>query len=247
MRLSKKKAVIVGGASEMANTANKMFLSEGASIFLIDFNETALDAVTKELSEYKDQIFTFAADVRSYEQMETAMNQAEKVMGRIDILVNCAGIIKHSSIDEMNPEDWQSVINVNLTGYFNSCKSVTPIMKKQEYGRIVNISSIGGRTGRPGCGCNYAASKAGIVGLTQTLAKELAPCKITANVIAPGPLKGRMFYSMEPERQRRLEADIPLGYLGDMEQVAYAMIFLASDESAYITGEVLDVNGGLYI
>ena len=240
-------AVIVGGASEMALAAGSMFLKEGASIFLIDCNEKGLLAFKERYPEYDDHIWTHIANVTSLEQIDMAIAAAEKAMGRIDILLNTVGIIRHRPIDEMSFEDWQDVINVNLTGYFNACKCVVPYMKKQHYGRIVNISSIGGRTGRPGVGVNYAAAKASIVGMTMLLAKELAPFSITVNAIAPGPLKGNMFDSMSPENQKSLSAGIPLGFLGDMTQIAYAITYLASDESAYATGEVLDINGGLYI
>jgi Dehydrogenases with different specificities (related to short-chain alcohol dehydrogenases) len=120
-------------------------------------------------------------------------------------------------------------------------------MKEQKYGRIVNVASVGGRTGRPGVGVNYAASKAGIIGLTQTLARELAPWNITANAVAPGPLKGRLFLGMAPELIENLEKGIPLGRVGEMDEVAYALLYLASDEASWTTGEVLDVNGGAYI
>lgn len=240
-------AVIVGGASEMAFATGSMFLKEGASIFLIDCNEKGLSAFKDSCPEYENHIWAFTANVTSFEQMSLAMAAAEKTMGRIDILLNTAGIIRHHPIDEMALEDWQDVINVNLTGYFNSCKSAVPYMKKQHYGRIVNISSIGGRTGRPGVGVNYAAAKAGVIGMTMLLAKELAPFSITVNAIAPGPLKGKLFDSMTPENQKSLSAGIPLGFLGDMNQIAYAITYLASDESAYATGEVLDINGGLYM
>ncbi len=247
MRLKNKKAVIVGGASEMALAASSMFLREGAGIFLIDCDEKGLMAFKDTFSDYAHHIWTHTADAASYEQVSSAMAAAEKAMGRIDILVNTVGIIRHNPIDEMTFEDWQAVINVNLTGYFNACKSAVPYMKLQNYGRIVNISSIGGRTGRPGVGVNYAASKAGIVGMTMLLAKELASHHITVNAIAPGPLKGKMFDSMTMENQNNLSAGIPLGFLGDMDQIAYAITYLASDESAYTTGEVLDINGGLYM
>ncbi len=247
MRLENKMAVIVGGASEMAMAAGRMFLKEGASLFLIDCNEKGMADFKNDLPAYAGRITTYTADVTSCEQMGGAMAAAEKKLGRIDILVNTAGIIRHHPIDEMTFEDWQSVINVNLTGYFNSCKGAVPYMKKCNYGKIVNISSIGGRTGRPGVGVNYAAAKAGIVGMTMLLAKELASSHITVNAIAPGPLKGKMFDSMTPENQKNLSVGIPLGFLGDMDQIAYAITYLASDESAYATGEVLDINGGLYM
>lgn len=246
-RLEGKKAVIVGGASEMAGAVNKLFLKEGADLFLIDFDQKGMEAFRAECPEQAPRILTCQADVTKPEQMEKAMSEAVNAMGRIDILVNIAGIIRHHPITEMSYDDWNKVIQVNLTGYFNSCKNAVPYMMERGYGRIVNVASIGGRTGRPGCGCNYTASKAGVVGLTQALAKELAPWSITVNAVAPGPLKGRMFYSMTQEQQAGLEAGIPLGHLGSMEDIAYAILFLASDEASYATGEVVDINGGLYI
>lgn len=187
------------------------------------------------------------ADARSYEGIEAAVKSALDEFGRIDILINCAGILIHKPIDVLTVKEWQDVIDINLTGIFNSCKAVTPGMKEKKYGRIVNISSIGGRTGRPGVGVNYAAAKAGIVGLTQTLARELAPWNITANVVAPGPLKGRMFFGMEQHLIDGLIKNIPLGRVGEMDEIAYAILYLASDEAGWTTGEVLDVNGGAYI
>ena len=231
----------------MAQAANRIFLDQGADLLLVDFNEKVLREISQDLASYGDRVSIFPADVTKPEQVEAAMEEAVKRMGKLDVLVNVAGIIRHHPVDEMSYEDWCAVINVNLTGYFLTCKYAVPHMKAQNYGRIVNIASIGGRTGRPGCGCNYAASKAGVVGLTQTLAKELGPWSITVNAIAPGPLKGKMFYSMTEKQQKDLSVGIPLGDLGEMSQIAYAIVFLASDEASYITGEVLDVNGGLYI
>lgn len=246
-RLLGKKIVVIGGASEMAQAANELFLEAGAELMLVDYNEKALEEIQQNLSAYEGRVSVFQADVTKPEQVESAIQTAVQRLGKLDVLVNIAGIIRHHPVDEMSYEDWCAVLNVNLTGYFLTCKYAVPYMKAQKYGRIVNIASIGGRTGRPGCGCNYAASKAGVVGLTQTLAKELGPWSITVNAIAPGPLKGKMFYSMTEKQQKDLGAGIPLGDLGEMKQVGYAIMFLASDEASHITGEVLDVNGGLYI
>ena len=145
----------------------------------------------------------------------------------------------------MSDEDWQAVIDVNLTGVFHSVKSVVPIMKKQRQGHIVLISSIGGRTGRPGVGVNYAASKAGVNGMAMNLAYALGPWNINVNSIAPGPLKGRMFLTMKPEQVEKLSSGCPLGRIGEMSDIAAAIAYLGSDEASWTTGEVLDVNGGL--
>ena len=247
MRLENKVAVFIGGTSEVANAAGAMFIKEGATIVLVDLDDGGLDKAARLYVDKNDKVKLFKADVTSYSQMCDAMEYTLKEFGRVDILVNCAGILIHKPIDVMTVEEWQRVMDVNITGIFNSCKAVVPFMKERNYGRIVNISSIGGRTGRPRVGVNYAAAKAGIVGLSQTLAKELAPWKITVNVIAPGPLRGRMFFGMAPDLVEALEKNIPLGRVGEMDEIAYAIVFLASDESSWTTGEVLDVNGGAYI
>ncbi len=247
MRAKDKVVVFTGGGSDIASAAAPMFIDEGASVALIDYDEKVYER-TKAIYEGKeDNLCRYVADVREYTEMKNAIDAIIKKFGRIDTLVNCAGILIHKPIDVLTVQEWQDVIDVNLSGIFNACKAVTPYMKKQNYGRIVNISSIGGRTGRPGVGVNYAAAKAGIVGLTQTLAKELAPWSITANVIAPGPLKGRMFFGMEQHLIDALVVNIPLGRVGEMTEIAYGILYLGTDESAWTTGEVLDINGGAYI
>jgi len=247
MRLKNKVAVFVGGGSDIALAAGKLFAKEGASILLADYSQPDLERVATEYAGISAAVRTHVADVRNLADMEAAMRCAHEAFGRVDIVVNCAGIILHKPIDEMTPDEWQRVLDVNLTGAFNACKAAVPYMKEQKYGRIVNVASVGGRTGRPGVGVNYAASKAGIIGLTQTLARELAPWNITANAVAPGPLKGRLFLGMAPELIENLEKGIPLGRVGEMDEVAYALLYLASDEASWTTGEVLDVNGGAYI
>lgn len=247
MRLKDKIAVFMGGASDIATATAARFLEEGATIVLADFDQKAFDRVKDNYVGKESKIRMYTADVRDYEQVKSVIDKTLAEFGRVDILVNCAGILIHKPIDVLTVKEWQDVIDIDLTGMFNSCKAVVPSMKEHKYGRIVNISSVGGRTGRPGVGVNYAAAKAGIVGMTQTLAKELAPFKITTNAIAPGPLKGRMFYSMEKHAVEVLEQTIPLGRVGEMDEIAYAIIYLASDEASWTTGEVLDVNGGCFI
>lgn len=247
MRLKDKIAVFMGGASDIATATAVRFLEEGATIVLADFDQKAFDRVKDNYVGKESKIRMYTADVRDYEQVKSVIDKTLEEFGRVDILVNYAGILIHKPIDVLTIREWQDVIDIDLTGMFNSCKAVVPSMKEHRYGRIVNISSVGGRTGRPGVGVNYAAAKAGIIGMTQTLAKELSSFKITANAIAPGPLKGRMFYSMEKHAVEVLEQTIPLGRVGEMDEIAYAIIYLASDEASWTTGEVLDVNGGCFI
>jgi len=247
MRVKDKIAMFIGGGSDIATAAAVKFLDEGATVILVDYDTSAFERTADAYTGREDKVRKYVADVRDYEKIREVVKSAVEEFGGIDILVNCAGILIHKPIDVLSVKEWQDVIDINLTGIFNACKAVTPCMKEKRYGRIVNISSIGGRTGRPGVGVNYAAAKAGIVGLTQTLAKELAPWTITANVIAPGPLKGRMFFGMEQHLIDALIQNIPLGRVGEMDEIAYAILYLGSDEAAWTTGEVLDVNGGAYI
>lgn len=160
-------------------------------------------------------------------------------------MVTTAGILRHHPIDELTEDDWKDVIDINLTGTYHSVKSLIGHMKERRYGRIVLISSIGGRTGRPGVGVNYAAAKGGIVGMTQLLGFELGPWNITVNCVAPGPIGGGMFASLPAENREKLLQGIRLGRIGTFEDVASAIAYLGSDDASWTTGEVLDVNGGL--
>jgi NAD(P)-dependent dehydrogenase (short-subunit alcohol dehydrogenase family) len=246
MRLKDKVALITGGGGDIAKGIAEKFIANGASVVLFDLNPELLQAAVQELSA-GSALQAVAGNVCKLEDLEQAAAVAEQSFGKIDILVTCAGVIKHAPIDELSVEDWNRIIDINLTGTFLSCKAVVPGMKKRKYGRIVTISSIGGRTGRPTVGVNYAASKAGTIGFTQTLARELGNCGITVNSIAPGPLAGRMTASMNQESLARLASVICTGRLGRAEDVANAAIYLASDEADWVTGEVLDVNGGAHI
>ena len=161
------------------------------------------------------------------------------------MLVATAGILRHFPIDEMTEQQWQDVVDINLTGVYHSVKAVVPVMKEQKYGRIVLISSIGGRTGRPGVGVNYAATKAGVNGIAMCLGYELGPWNITVNSVAPGPLKGKMFLSLSQDKVDKLSAGVRIPRLGELDDIASAIAYLGSDDASWTTGEVLDVNGGL--
>ena len=241
------KIVMITGAGDVALAIAERMLGEGARIAFTDFSETALTAAVNEMTASgfgEDRVMTVQCDVRSQDACDAAVTAITARWSRIDTMVATAGIIRHLPIDQMSEKDWQDVIDINLSGVFRACKAVVPGMKEKRYGRIVIISSIGGRTGR-NVGVNYAASKAGVNGIAMNLGYCLAPWNITVNTVAPGPLKGRMFSSMTQEQQDSLAAGIPLGHVGELSDVAAAAAYLGSDDAAWTTGEVLDVNGGL--
>lgn len=241
------KIVMITGAGDVALAVARRVLDEGAKIAFTDFSGEALAAAADEMSMSgfgEDRVMTVSCDVRSQKDCDSAAAAVTARWGRVDMMAATAGIIRHLPIDEMSEKDWQDVIDINLSGVFHACKAVIPGMKERRYGRIVIISSIGGRTGR-NVGVNYAASKAGVNGMAINLGYCLAPWNITVNTVAPGPLKGRMFSSMPPEQQDSLAAGIPLGRVGELSDVAAAVAYLGSDDAAWTTGEVLDVNGGL--
>lgn len=241
------KVVMITGAGDVALAIARRVLDEGAKAAFTDFSKEALSAAAAEMitAGYgEDRVMTVQCDVRSQEACDHAVAEITEKWGKVDTMVATAGIIRHLPIDQMSEKDWQDVIDINLSGVFHACKAVVPGMKANRYGRIVLISSIGGRTGR-NVGVNYAASKAGVNGIAMNLGYCLGPWNITVNTVAPGPLKGRMFSSMPQEQQDGLSAGIPLGHVGELSDIAAAVAYLGSDDAAWTTGEVLDVNGGL--
>lgn len=241
------KVVMITGAGDVALAVGKRVLSEGAKVAVADFSQQALTAAEAEMKSAgygAERVMTVPCDVRNQATCDAAVTAVTDRWGKVDTLVATAGIIRHMPIDEMDEQDWQDVVDINLGGVFRACKAVVPGMKQRNYGRIVIISSIGGRTGR-NVGVNYAASKAGVNGLAINLGYNLAAWNITVNTVAPGPLKGKMFSSMPQEQQDSLAAGVPLRRIGELSDVAAAVAYLGSDDAAWTTGEVLDVNGGL--
>ena len=242
------KVVLITGAGDIAGATARRLLSEGGKVALTDFSREALDQEARMLKEEgwdEDRVMTIPGDVRSLEDCQAAAAEVKEKWGRIDVLVATAGILRHFPIDELTEAQWQDVIDINLTGVYHSVKAVVPAMKEQNYGRIVLISSIGGRTGRPGVGVTYAAAKAGINGMAMCLGYELGPWNITVNSVAPGPLKGKMFLSLSQDKVDKLSAGVRIPRLGELDDIAGAIAYLGSDDASWTTGEVLDVNGGL--
>lgn len=215
---------------------------------LVDQIDTKEDA--KEVSNVIDSMgshsYTYQANVNDFEQVKGMCTEIVKKFGKIDILVNNAGIVRDKSFIKMTPQMWNEVLSVNLDGTFYCTKAVIEGMLERKYGRIVNISSVIGRMGNRGQ-ANYAASKAGIIALTQTLAKEFANKGITVNAVAPGFIETDMLKSVPKEILDKILSQIPLGRLGKPSEVAGAVAYLVSEYGDYITGQVIDINGGLYI
>jgi NAD(P)-dependent dehydrogenase (short-subunit alcohol dehydrogenase family) len=246
MRLKNKVALITGGGGDIAMAVAGKFLLEGASVVLFDIDGKQLQAAAEKLGAF-GALETVAGDVRRLTDLSGAVDLAERRFGKLDVLVTCAGVLKHMPIDQLTEADWNRVVGINLTGTFLACKAAVPAMKKNGGGRIVTISSVGGRTGRPHVGADYAASKGGVIGMTQSLAKELGEYGINVNSIAPGPLAGQMTAQLPPENLKTLIGNACIGRLGRPDDIGHAAVYLASDEAEWVTGEVLDVNGGVFI
>ena len=241
------KVVMITGAGDVALAVGKRVLSEGAKVAFADFSQQALTAAEEEMKKAgygPDRVMTATCDVRSQETCDAAVAAVVTRWGKVDTLVATAGIIRHMPIDEMGEKDWQDVVDINLGGVFRACKAVVPGMKERKYGRIVIISSIGGRTGR-NVGVNYAASKAGIIGLTKSTAKELAARGIRVNAIAPGFVETEMTKVLSEEARQAAMSMIAMKRFASTDDIADLAVFLASDKSSYITGQVISVDGGM--
>ena len=220
------------------------FAREGSKVAIIDSDKERLEVIKKEIEKENKEVITIPCDITKSSDVREMMDQVRRAFGRIDILVNNAGIIRRGTIETVTEEDWDRVIEVNLKGTFNCCKTAVDIMKQQGYGKIVNVSSIAGKMGDITSAPGYGPSKAGVDALTKTLARQLAPYGINVNAVSPHAIETEMSAQWSEQRRKEIIASIPLGRLGKPEDVAEAVLFLASDEASFITGEILDVNGG---
>ena len=243
MNFAGKTAVVTGGSRGIGRAICEELARGGANVVLCYAGraEAAQETVTA-CEDLGAKALAVQCNVADEAQVKALMDAAVKEFGRIDILVNNAGVTRDGLVMMMKEADFDAVIDTNLKGTFLCMKAVSRIMMKQRYGRIVNLSSVVGLRGNAGQ-VNYAASKAGVNGMAINLGYMLAPWNITVNSVAPGPLKGKMFASMPKEQQDGLAAGIPLGHLGELSDIAAAVAYLGSDDAAWTTGEVLDVNG----
>ncbi|MDD5116089.1 MAG: 3-oxoacyl-[acyl-carrier-protein] reductase [Candidatus Omnitrophica bacterium] len=244
MRLAGKVALVTGGARGIGQAIAMTFAREGADIVVADVNLEIAQKTALEIEGLGRKALALEMDVTKIEAVEEGVNKILDKMGKVDILVNNAGITKDNLLLRMSQADWDAVINVNLKGTFNCIKAVSRPMIKQRNGRIVSIASIIGLMGNPGQ-ANYAASKAGIIALTKTTAKELASRNINANAVAPGFIQTEMTAKLPEELKKKMLEAIPLDKLGTPQDVANACLFLVSEESSYITGQVITVDGGM--
>ncbi len=245
-RLENKVAIITGGADGLGKAGAMRFASEGATVVIWDMNEEKGNETATLIETNGGKAVFEKVNTANYSEVENATQKALEQFGKIDILINNAGITRDATLKKMTPEQWQQVIDVNLTGVFNCAKCVSGSMVDKGYGRIINTSSVVALYGNFGQ-TNYVATKAGVIGMTKTLARELGRKGVTVNAIAPGFIATEMVKKMPENVLKSMEEKVPVGRLGLPEEIASAYLFLASDEAAYINGATISVDGGITI
>jgi 3-oxoacyl-[acyl-carrier protein] reductase len=239
-------AVVTGASRGIGRSIALLLAASGARVVLSARNSEALQEVVMQIRDGGGEAIAVAGDVAVGADADNLMEAADKAFGGVDILVNNAGVTRDGLLLRMKEEDWDTVLDTNLKGAFLCTRAAAKIMSKKRYGRIINISSVVGEMGNPGQ-ANYCASKAGLLGLTKSVAKELARRNVTVNAVTPGFILTDMTEALPEKARDELTAQIPLGRLGSAEDVANAVLFLASEQAGYITGQVLGVNGGMYM
>lgn len=247
-----KTAMITGAGSEkgIGKETARLLKSKGATLILVDINEEGLKATKEDLDSTGGEVFIYKMDVTNPEEVKNTVKSAVDQLGKIDILVNNAGISRPTRILDIEEKEWDLIFNVNMKGVFFLTQAVLSSMKKNGYGRIVNLSSVSGkRGGGIFGGSHYSAAKAGVTGFTKAVARETAEFGITCNTVAPGLIGGTEITSglLTEEKEKAIKESIPVGRVGNVDDVATAITFLVSEEAGYITGEELDINGGSHI
>jgi 3-oxoacyl-[acyl-carrier protein] reductase len=246
LKLTGKVALVTGAAQGIGKAVAMLLARNGANMVVSDINLEKVEETAKEIELIGPKTIAIKVDVSNLKEVEQMVETILEKFGKIDILVNNAGITRDKLILRMTEEDWDAVLNVNLKGTFHCTKAVVRHMAKQRSGKIVNIASVVGEMGNASQ-ANYSASKAGVIGLTKTIAREFAQRGINVNAIAPGYIETPMTEVLPEKVKEELKRLIPMERLGKPEDVAEAVLFLVSEESNYVTGQVLNVNGGIYM
>jgi 3-oxoacyl-[acyl-carrier protein] reductase len=244
--LNGRVAVVTGASQGIGQEAALALARAGSDVVLLARNQEKLQTNAVEIERLGRRALALKADVTVAGEVQAALAQAKETFGKIDILVNNAGVTRDGLLLRMKREDWDTVININLTGLFICTQAVLSYMLKARYGRIINITSVMGQMGSAGT-TNYSAAKAGIIGFTKAVAREVASRHITVNAVAPGFVQTAMTDVLDEKRQQDILGMVPLGRVGTVQDVAASVVFLASEDASYITGHVLNVNGGLYM
>ncbi|MBN1119859.1 MAG: 3-oxoacyl-[acyl-carrier-protein] reductase [Anaerolineae bacterium] len=244
MRFENRVALVTGGGQGLGRAISLQFASEGAAVAVVDLNPDTAQSVADEINSANGTAIALQANVVDFEQAEATIKEAIDRLGKLDILVNNAGITRDNLLMRMSEADWDAVLAVNLKSVFNYSKLASKAMMRQRYGRIVSVSSVAGIAGNAGQ-TNYSASKAGVIGFTKSLAREVASRNVTVNAVAPGFIPTQLTDTVPDEIKEASLKQIPLGRWGTPEDVANAVTFLAQEESGYITGHILSVDGGM--
>jgi 3-oxoacyl-[acyl-carrier protein] reductase len=244
MRFENRAALVTGGGQGLGRAISLQFASEGAAVAVVDLNPDTAQSVADEINSANGTAIALQANVVDFEQAEATIKEVIDRLGKLDILVNNAGITRDNLLMRMSEADWDAVLAVNLKSVFNYSKIASKAMMRQRYGRIVSVSSVAGIAGNAGQ-TNYSASKAGVIGFTKSLAREVASRNVTVNAVAPGFIPTQLTDTVPDEIKEASLKQIHLGRWGTPEDVANAVTFLAQEESGYITGHVLSVDGGM--
>lgn len=244
MNFEGQVALVTGGAAGIGETISRQLAQKGATVIIYDMDEAKAGELCAELKNDGLKCEAYKVDVSSYEDTQAKAKEIKEKYGKVDILVNNAGITKDQLLLRMSEEEFDKVLDVNLKGSWNMIKSVVPFMTRARYGKIINMASVSGLIGNV-AQANYSASKAGLIGLTKSVAREFAKRNITCNAVAPGFIETKMTEVLSDEVKEHYLKEIPLGRYGQVEDVANVVLFLASEQADYLTGQVLHVDGGM--